>query len=87
MKVFDTHYADYINDVNKNNLHKIEVLEMRVFMEAFIQVGAYKNGDPLGPALQYMAIKKCRLYGFSKLENNLLDYLNMQKKDALRSLA
>lgn len=71
----------------KNNLHKIEVLEMRVFMEAFIQVGAYKNGDPLGPALQYMAIKKCRLYGFSKLENNLLDYLNMQKKDALRSLA
>ncbi len=70
----------------ENNLHKIEVLEMRVFMEAFIQVGAYKNGDPLGPALQYMAIKKCRLYGFSRLENNLLDYLNMQRNDAQRLL-
>ncbi|MCE7742585.1 MAG: hypothetical protein GOP50_09015, partial [Candidatus Heimdallarchaeota archaeon] len=41
----------------ENQLHRIEVLELRVFMEAFIQVGAYKNGDPLGPALQYMAIK------------------------------
>jgi tetratricopeptide (TPR) repeat protein len=30
-----------------NRLHRIEVLEMRIFMEAFIQVGAYKNGDPL----------------------------------------
>ena len=71
----------------ENNLHKIEVLEMRIFMEAFIQVGAYKNGDPLGPALQYMAIKKCRQYGFSRLENNLLDYLNMQRNDALRLLS
>ncbi len=71
----------------ENNLHKIEVLEMRVFMEAFIQVGAYKNGDPLGPALQYMAIKKCRKYGFSRLEDNLLNYLSMQRNDALLSLA
>jgi hypothetical protein len=70
----------------KNQLHKIEVLEMRVFMEAFIQVGAYKNGDPLGPALQYMAIKKCRQYGFSRLENKLLDYLNIQGNDALRMM-
>ena len=65
----------------ENQTHKIEVLEMRVFMEAFIQVGAYKNGDPLGPALQYMAIKKCRNYGFSRLENRLLDYLDIQRRD------
>ncbi|MHA1201698.1 MAG: hypothetical protein ACTSQ4_04165 [Candidatus Heimdallarchaeaceae archaeon] len=65
----------------ENQTHKIEVLEMRVFMEAFIQVGAYKNCDPLGPALQYMAIKKCRNYGFSRLENRLLDYLDMQRRD------
>ncbi len=65
----------------ENHPHKIEVLEMRVFMEAFIQVGKFKNGDPLGPALQYMAIKKCRNYGFSRLENKLLDYLDMQRRD------
>ena len=70
----------------EKNLHKIEVLEMRIFMEAFIQVGAYKNGDPLGPALQYMAIKKCRRYGFSGLESKLLDYLDMQRIDTLRAL-
>ncbi len=68
-----------------NRLHRIEVLEMRIFMEAFIQVGAYKNGDPLGPALQYMAIKKCRNYGFSRLENTLLNYMNLQQKDALKA--
>lgn len=65
----------------ENRLHRIEVLEMRIFMEAFIQVGAFKNGDPLGPALQYMAIKKCRLYGFSRLENTLLKYLQLQHKE------
>ncbi len=70
----------------ENQTQKIEVLELRVFMEAFIQVGAFKNGDPLGPALQYMAIKKCRNYGFSRLENKLLDYLDMQRRD-IRSLA
>jgi len=69
-----------------NRLDKLEVLEFRVFMEAFIQVGAYKSGDPLGPALQYMAIKKCRQYGFSRLENKLLDYLNIQGIDALRMM-
>ncbi|MCG3260222.1 MAG: hypothetical protein H7644_10770, partial [Candidatus Heimdallarchaeota archaeon] len=68
----------------KNQLHKIEVLEMRVFMEAFIQVGAFKNGDPLGPALQYMAIKKCRQHGFSRLENKLLNYLSLQGDDTIR---
>lgn len=70
----------------ENRLNKIEVLEMRIFMEAFIQVGAFKNGDPLGPALQYMAIKKCRLYGFSRLENKLLDYLHLQHKEIIRTV-
>jgi len=65
----------------EKRLHRIEVLEMRIFMEAFIQVGAYKNGDPLGPALQYMAIKKCRQHGFSRLESKLLDYLQLQQKE------
>ena len=68
----------------EKQLHKIEVLEMRVFMEAFIQVGAFKNGDPLGPALQYMAIKKCRQHGFSRLENKLLNYLSLQGDDTIR---
>jgi hypothetical protein len=70
----------------ENKLHRIEVLEMRIFMEAFIQVGAYKNGDPLGPALQYMAIKKCRLYGFSRLENTLLKYLQLQQEQITRTV-
>ncbi len=66
----------------KSQLNNIEVLELRIFMEAFIQIGAYKNGDPLGPALQYMAIKNCRYYGFSRLESKLLNYLDMQAKEA-----
>jgi len=70
----------------ESRLHRIEVLEMRVFMEAFVQVGAYKNGDPLGPALQYMAIKKCRNYGCSRLENKLLDYLQLQQKEITRTI-
>ena len=65
-------------------MDKLEVLEFRIFMEAFIQVGAYKSGDPLGPALQYMAIKKCRQYGFSRLENKLLNYLDVQGSDTLK---
>jgi len=55
-------------------------------MEAFIQVGAYKNGDPLGPALQYMAIKKCRNYGFSRLEDTLLNYLQLQQNEIARTI-
>ncbi len=70
----------------KNKLHRIEVLELRVFMEAFIQIGEYKSGNPLGPALLYMAIKKCKTYGFSRLENMLHNYLDMLKKDALNSI-
>ncbi len=69
----------------ESRLKRIEVLEMRIFMEAFIQVGAFKNGDPLGPALQYMAIKKCRNYGFTRLENKLLDYLQLQRKEITRT--
>ncbi|NPD89163.1 MAG: hypothetical protein HGN29_10590 [Asgard group archaeon] len=65
----------------EKKLQKIEVLELRIFMEAFIQVGAYKSGDPLGPALQYIVIKKCRHYGFGSLESILLNYLDMQYKD------
>ncbi len=68
----------------ENQLHRIEVLELRIFMEAFIQVGAFNNGDPLGPALQYMAIKKCREYGFSRLENKLLYYLFLQESSILK---
>ncbi len=70
----------------ESRLKQIEVLEMRIFIEAFIQVGAYKNGDPLGPALQYMAIKKCRLYGFSRLEYTLLNYLQLQQKEITRTI-
>ncbi|MBY8999312.1 MAG: hypothetical protein KGD64_00150 [Candidatus Heimdallarchaeota archaeon] len=70
----------------ENRLQRIEVLEMSIFMEAFTQVGAYKDGDPLGPALQYMAIKKCRLYGFSRLENKLLNYLQLQHKEITRAI-
>ncbi len=70
----------------ESRLKQIEVLEMRIFIEAFIQVGAYKNGDPLGSALQYMAIKKCRLYGFSRLEYTLLNYLQLQQKEITRTI-
>ncbi|MHA1420291.1 MAG: hypothetical protein ACTSWD_07800 [Candidatus Heimdallarchaeota archaeon] len=70
----------------KKQLHRIEVLELRIFMEAFIQVGAFKSGDPLGPALQYMAIKKCRIHGFSRLENTLLNYLQIQHKEIRRTV-
>lgn len=66
----------------KKQLDQIEVLELRLFMEAFIQIGAHKNGDLMGPIYQYFAIKKCRLHKFTKLENKLLDYLDIQAKQA-----
>jgi len=66
----------------EKRLDQIEVLELRLFMEAFIQIGAYKNGDIMGPVNQYLAIKKCRLYKFTKLENKLLDYLDIQAQEA-----
>lgn len=67
----------------ENQLDRIQVLELSLFMEAFIQIGAYRNGDPLGPIFQYVAIKKCRYYGYSHLENKLLNYLEMQKREVL----
>ena len=70
----------------ENQLNRIQVLELRIFMEAFIQIGAFKNGDPMGPALQYVAIRKCQQYGFSRLENKLLNYLDLQAKDVLKTL-
>ena len=70
----------------KYRLSGLEVLEFRIFMEAFIQVGSFKSGDPLGPALQYMAIKKCRQYGFSRLENKLLNYLDIQGRETIRMM-
>ena len=66
----------------ENQLDQIEVLELRLFMEAFIQIGAHKNGDLMGPIYQYFAIKKCRLHKFTKLENKLLNYLDIQAKQA-----
>ncbi len=70
----------------EKQLNRIEVLELRIFMEAFIQIGAFKNGDPMGPALQYVAIRKCQLHGFSRLENRLLNYLDLQAKDVLNTM-
>ncbi len=70
----------------EKQLNNIEVLELRLFMEAFIQIGAYRNGDPLGPVFQYLAIRKCRYQGFSRLESKLLDYLEMQKREVLQWL-
>ncbi len=67
----------------KNQINRVEVLEMKIFMEAFIQVGAFNDGDPLGPALQYMAIKRCRQYNFSSLESILLNYINSQRINIL----
>ena len=70
----------------KDNLNRIEVLELRIFMEVFIQIGAFKNGDPMGPALQYVAIRKCQQYGFSGLESKLLNYLELQRQDVIKTL-
>ncbi|MCG3222272.1 MAG: hypothetical protein H7641_12910 [Candidatus Heimdallarchaeota archaeon] len=67
----------------QNKLNRIEVLEIRIFMEAFIQIGAFKTGNCMGPALQYIAIKRCRQNSFSNLETNLLRYLDLQRDDIL----
>ena len=69
----------------KVQLHKIEVLEMRIFMEAFIQVGEFRNGDPLAPSFQYMAIKKCRKHRFTKLKHLLLQHQQTMKNWVLPS--
>ncbi len=69
----------------KDQLHKIEVLEMRIFMKAFIQVGEFRNGDPLAPAVQYMAIKKCRKHHFTKLEQLLFQHQQTMRNWVLPS--
>lgn len=69
----------------KVQLHKIEVLEMRIFMKAFIQVGEFRNGDPLAPAVQYMAIKKCRKHRFTKLEQLLFQHQQTMRNWVLSS--
>ena len=58
----------------KNNLEKIEVLELKIFMDAFIQIGEFKNGNPLAPALQYVSIRNCKAFGFTKLEHILIKH-------------
>ncbi len=69
----------------KDQLHKIEVLEMRIFMKAFIQVGEFRNGDTLAPAVQYMAIKKCRKHRFTKLEQLLFQHQQTMRNWVLPS--
>ncbi|MFW9851738.1 MAG: hypothetical protein ACFFDS_02240 [Candidatus Thorarchaeota archaeon] len=70
----------------EKQLDRIEVLEMRIYMEAFIQVGKFRNGDPLAPALHFMAIKRCRERKFSRLEGILLDQQKTLQKIALNAL-
>ena len=57
----------------ENQVNRIEVLEMRIFIEAFIQVGKFGNKDPLAPALHFMAIKQCREHKFGRLEKILVE--------------
>jgi hypothetical protein len=71
----------------KDQLDRIEVLEMRIFMEAFIQAGEFNNGDPLAPALHFMAIKRCREHNFTRLEETLLDHQQALRRIALNRLA
>jgi hypothetical protein len=70
----------------EKQLNRIEVLEMRIYMEAFIQVGKFRNGDPLAPALHFMAIKRCRERKFGRLEGILLDQQKTLQKIALNAL-
>jgi len=59
---------------------------MRIFMEAFIQVGKFNNGDPLAPASHFMAIKRCREHNFTRLEELLLDHQQTLRRIALNKL-
>lgn len=81
-------YADIYQLLKKyeENIEKIDVLEMRIYMEAFIQVGKFKNGNPLAPALHFMAIKRCRERNFGRLEGILLDQQKTLQKIALNAL-
>jgi len=70
----------------KKQIHRIEVLELRIFMDAFIQTGEFNNGDPLAPALHFMAIKRCREHNFTRLEETLLDHQQTLRRIALNRL-
>ena len=74
-------------DKYKTKLHRIEVLELRIFMKAFIQVGVFNNGNPIAPALHFMAIKRCREHNFSRLEGILLDHQQTLRRIALNRLS
>ena len=70
----------------EKQIDRIEILEMRIFIEAFIQVGRFRNGDPLAPALHFMAIKRCRKNRFGRLEKILLDQQNTLRDISLESI-
>jgi len=70
----------------ENNIDRIDILEMRIFIEAFIQVGKFKNGDPLAPVLHFVAIKRCRERKFGRLEGILLNQQETLQKIALNAL-
>ncbi len=55
-------------------------------MEAFIQVGKFRNGDPLAPALHFMSIKRCREHKFGRLEGILLNQQETLRKIVLNAL-
>jgi len=78
-------YTEISNLLRKyeGKLDQIQVLELRLFMEAFIQIGVYRNGNPLGLVFHYTAIRKCNSYGFTRLETRLSEYLEMQKREAM----
>lgn len=86
------HYLNRYSDVHtllhkyKKSLHKIEVLELRIFMEAFTQAGEFNNGDLLAPALHFMAIKRCREHNFTRLEETLLNQQQTLRRIALNRL-
>lgn len=68
--------------------YKIDFIRLKFlnYVYSWKLLSRLERGDPLGPALQYMAIKKCRNYGFSRLENRLLDYLQLQQKEIRRTV-
>lgn len=70
----------------ESRISRIEVLEMQIFMQAFIQVGKFKNGDPLAPAMHFMAIKRCRVQQFSRLEGILLEQQKNLQNIAMNSI-
>ena len=79
-------FAEIYPLLKKYRNRRIEVLEMQIFMEAFIQVGKFKNGDPLAPAMHFMAIKRCKLLQFGRLERILLEQIGILQNIAINSM-